>query len=719
MLTTITEQVLKPISGINDVGIKDYLTYIDPIGEYMEVKDIKNVSLFGKLYDVAKDQLKYYVVNADGSVSEYEAKPEKYDYTRQYYKIVPQDGDVQNNLSYKMEDTDGEINYSVTFNLSSIEMYVENKANYNSKIGNFDTYNEKLYINIPRNALPLEVAEIKIDENNKVISYSDNLKEYKESTPLRIYYTVGVEDSIIDEDGLIDLSKVSNEYIEKNTDTVNSKKYVSFYSNYFSNQKISNNSFGDATMSFSPSTSNQFFISNTPLILYEAQEEDQQKKEIILEDDSAYQEFISSHKTVNTVSTDNSNKNYYIIVEYYMPNKENIYHMAILRQGKEFGTGISGQDIKFGEYLCWYSPTGNVWKDFNSTKPDETYTDWVIATKPGGLIAGNMFDDITNKNANNTNTANTYLLPSISDSTTGFSKGNNAVINMYQGNNGKLLVFKNDLIIKKFVSGDLGDINAEWNIKVTLSVPSDQQLNTSYKIVKDDGTTDTLSLVKNEDNEYEGTIKIKDKETLTIKDLPDGTQYKLEEIEANLDNYQTTTKGDLEGTLSGNNPTVEFYNKKYSYHDLTIEKVVNDESNLNKKFNFQIKLIENPNAPLEEEIAYKGTNIDDGTIKFKKAEEGTYIGDITLANEQKITISLPYGTQYEVVEEDANKNGYIATYKNNKGVVNSEVEVTIVNEKDANNPFTVDNLFIYIIVFVASIILIVGLLFIKKKNNVK
>ncbi len=700
ILKQITLVPLKPIEGTNEVGIKDNLTYMDPIGEYMEVKDIKNVSLLGKLYNVTKDKLKYYVVNADKSISEYDVKPDKYDYTRQYYKIVPQDGDVQNNLSYKTVEEDGTINYNVTFKLSEITMYVE-KDNDEKEI---------LYVNIPRNALPLQVSEITIDRRERVILYVDNTKQYDASTPLRVFYTVGRKEAIGSGD-IINLSQLSKEYIEKNTSVVDSKKYVSLYSNYFSNRKNNNVVYGDAITTFSPSPGNSYYTSVNPLILYEPNEEDN-NKEIDL-DSIAYKKFISSHKTINTITNENSNKYYYIIIEYYKPNSEQIYHAALLKQGKEFGTGIGGKNISFGEYLCWYSPSANIWKNFSTTKPEDTHTDWVIATKPGGLIVGNMQDELVTKENNNTKTASAYILPTISESTTGFNDGNNIVINMYQGNNGKLQVLENDLTIKKFVSGDLGNASTEWTIKVTLVAPNSQTLNTSYQTIKEDGTKGILSLTNN-GNKYEGTIKIKDKETITIKDLPNGVQYKLEEVEANQDDYKTTTKGNLEGTLTGENPTIEFYNKKYSYYDLTIEKVVKGDTKTDQKFTFEIRLVENPDVLLEENIYYKGTNIEDGEIKFKR-DDDILIGSFSLMSNQKITLYLPYGTTYEIKEIEENKNGYQTSYKNEQGTIDSDVVVTVTNEK-ISNPFTIDNIVNYLITFVIGLVSLISVSFIYKKR---
>lgn len=54
LIGQLGKDVVSPVAGKNDLGIGDAVTYMDPIGKYMEVKDVKNLSLFGSLYDLAK-----------------------------------------------------------------------------------------------------------------------------------------------------------------------------------------------------------------------------------------------------------------------------------------------------------------------------------------------------------------------------------------------------------------------------------------------------------------------------------------------------------------------------------------------------------------------------------------------------------------------------------------------------------------------------------------
>lgn len=719
VLKHITMVPLKPIEGTNDAGIADALTYQDQIGKYMEVKDIKNVSLFGKLYEVTKDELKYCVVEADGSVTETTNKPAKYDYTRQYYKIVLQDGDVQNNLSYKTTEEDGTVKYNVTFKLSDIKICVEKRSSSSDD----DTSDETLYVNIPRNALPLQVAEVNVDLKGEVLLYVTNLKDYKESTPLRVFYTVGLADDIGTSRKVVNLDSVSQNYISKHTEVDASKKYVTFNSNYFTNRQVgtlfnkkASGTYGNTLVSFSPSKDNNYFTSNKPLVLYEAKANEMSNLEVDLENDMEYEVFKAAHQTVNTVVAEDSNKYYYIVVDYYVPNSPDIHHAALLRQGKEFGTGLGGENVHFGEYLCWYSPKGDTWKDFSNSKPtDPEYNDWVIATRPGGLIIGNLEHNIINKNKNTTNTATLSFASTISETTTGIAEGNNVVIDMYYGNNGKIRVLQNDLSIKKYVSGDMSDKNSEWTIKVKLTPGASQKLNTTYKTINQNNENGTLTLSETQ-GAYEGTLKIKDQETITIKDLPEGTTYEVSEVEANKNEYVTTTKGDLSGTLNGNNPIVEFYNTKFSYYDFTIEKEVSGKNpDTDMAFNFEIKLVNKDHQPLSETIEYKGTNIDDGTIIFKE-KDGTFIGNISLKHNQKVSLRLPYGVEYEVKELNAEKQGYHPTYKNNKGTITSDTIVTIHNDK-ISIPRTLDNIIKYIIMFGGALGLLVLVLVVYKKKN--
>ena len=103
---------------------------------------------------------------------------------------------------------------------------------------------------------------------------------------------------------------------------------------------------------------------------------------------------------------------------------------------------------------------------------------------------------------------------------------------------------------------------------------------------------------------------------------------------------------------------------------LTIKKVLEAESNLNKEFRIKVKLTSPDSTPLN----------------------GTF-GDITVVNgEAEIRVEkrkrwkgilsyLPRGTHYKVEEEAASTNGYHVTYENQEGDLNKDETSTVTNHK--------------------------------------
>ncbi len=54
IITAITEPLFAPVGGVNDLGVGDAVTFMDPVGKYMDVKDVKGLVLFGVLYGITK-----------------------------------------------------------------------------------------------------------------------------------------------------------------------------------------------------------------------------------------------------------------------------------------------------------------------------------------------------------------------------------------------------------------------------------------------------------------------------------------------------------------------------------------------------------------------------------------------------------------------------------------------------------------------------------------
>ena len=191
------------------------------------------------------------------------------------------------------------------YRLSDIRVWVEDSGDYVDETGAIapeSGYDRSLYLNIPAAAVPTELATITLGKDG-VLSYKTNLgsdhlegssdtdadgnsitvskemhKNYcYQSTPLRLFYAVGLEDDLIlrDEDGKqkgVDIAALSEEYVAAHTDENNN---IWFISNYYSNTRYDNYATdetaytqGDPTVTFSPSQDNRYYVFQKPLPLY-------------------------------------------------------------------------------------------------------------------------------------------------------------------------------------------------------------------------------------------------------------------------------------------------------------------------------------------------------------------------------------------------------------------------------------------------------------------
>ncbi len=198
------------------------------------------------------------------------------------------------------------------YRLSDIRVWIEDTGDYidtEGAIAPNSGYNRSLYLNIPAAAVPTQLATITLGRDG-VLSYLTNLatdkgldygelrnvtEEDKErfalkaqyeaysaqSTPLRLFYAVGLEEDLILRDDTpqhnqigVDFSKISAEYISSHT--VEGQDYVWFISNFYSGTNYTDyvtdtataRTRGDPTMTFSPSAENRYYVFQKPLPLY-------------------------------------------------------------------------------------------------------------------------------------------------------------------------------------------------------------------------------------------------------------------------------------------------------------------------------------------------------------------------------------------------------------------------------------------------------------------
>lgn len=190
-----------------------YLTYTDPIGEYMEVKDIKSIIYGGKEFTQKSS-------STDGNTT-------TYTFT----------GDKIESPVY------GELDVSL------IEITVAKD----------DTGNETLTVKIPAAAIPLRVNTVDIDENGAITNTNNN------AYPARILYTVGAREGV----NLETFEGVSDDYISANM--TEDGQYVNFYSNKYSGNTQNDKTVGDAKVTFTAAETNPFFFVQEDTPLYTAE----------------------------------------------------------------------------------------------------------------------------------------------------------------------------------------------------------------------------------------------------------------------------------------------------------------------------------------------------------------------------------------------------------------------------------------------------------------
>ena len=177
---TITDPAFNPIrSQVQSIQGSADVTYTDPIGEYMEVKEVKSIILFGQEYAVSET----------GSTTE----------------------DGVTTVTYAAG------NYTVNHPVYNTPISLANDVKITLVATETDgkLYHE-LIITIDADALPIRLDGV--EDKDGQVTYSSNANTVN-SLPLRVCYTVGIQDRIRNsETGMVDLTKVDKDYIADNTE---------------------------------------------------------------------------------------------------------------------------------------------------------------------------------------------------------------------------------------------------------------------------------------------------------------------------------------------------------------------------------------------------------------------------------------------------------------------------------------------------------------------
>lgn len=205
-----------------------YITYADPIGEYMEVKDISGL-LFGNT------QFKQW-------------RTEQTDNVVRYYF-----------------SSDGTDNGSTSVN--SPIYSDQNINNIIVTLSTDQTGNQTLTVEIPASLIPLRVNTVEVNADGQTVETHTTNNVY----PLRLVYGVGLKEGVVGTDGKVNESVVSTEYINNHQ---LSDGIVAFYSNLYDGTNVMEDltKAGNATVTFTPANDNPFYFiqEDTPLYMDQA-----------------------------------------------------------------------------------------------------------------------------------------------------------------------------------------------------------------------------------------------------------------------------------------------------------------------------------------------------------------------------------------------------------------------------------------------------------------
>lgn len=230
------------------------------------------------------------------------------------------------------------------------------------------------------------------------------------------------------------------------------------------------------------------------------------------------------------------------------------------------------------------------------------------------------------------------------------------------------------LTVTKALSGNAVDDKKDFLFSLTLTDVNDQPVSGEF------------GGVKFEKGQYR--FSLKGGENKIFAAIPNSFTYTVAEDNYTNVGYTTSVTGgtpaangrSTSGTITnGSSESVTFTNSR-SQHLLTVKKVLAGNTiDPDAVFNFTVTLRDNNNQPVDG-VTYSELTFERGEAKF------------TLGNGDSRTISsIPDGYRYEVVEDDADKNGYVTTVTEGSatGTFDGDKSVTFTNTKNTTHKLTV------------------------------
>lgn len=437
-----------------------YITYTDEIGDYMEVKDVKNLIFSGTNFTNPN-------ITTNGNTTTYTFS--------------------------------GQIDSPVYGQQNANDIVITVTSNTD----NTGKMTQTLTVKIPASAIPLRVNTVELDSSGTVKSHTTN-----NAYPVRLCYTVGVQEGVKNADGTVDLSKIDDAYKQANTGTDG----LYFYSNKYTGdiKYEDQETAGNAYVEFTPAKNNPYFYVQESIPLYTDE---------------------GCVTPVTVQPTKGDGKTYYYQVQYYSGMKSVTETRSV--------TGIKGATEEINGQYC---------------------------VKAGEMNAPHVDSKRAEKTTNNTSTAQLYYYAHMNSENAQIHLGNNGRLAVKTAS----LAVEKDIEVPEGI--DAGQFaNQEFSFTVTLKDSNSTPVSGTFttRHVVDDGNGSEASVENGiaSLNFTEGiaTFDLKPGEKLYIDGLVKGWSYTVSETDDPDDGFDQTTPadGNASGALGDATTTASFVNTYY------------------------------------------------------------------------------------------------------------------------------------------------------------
>jgi len=616
------------------------LIYVDYIGQYMEIKEIQAVTLFGQSFTVIR--------NGDGT-----------------YTVTEATG--LNPTTNESWNTKEDILISVV---------EEDGA-------------QKLEIRINQEILPIILEQVVSETIGNVTT--STITELVQS-PLRVFYTVGIDNDILLPNGKVDVSKIQGyEDIDDAAGT------VSFYSGRFGVKNAANGEGvvikGDSHVGFKPSAENRYYYHQKNQGIFTKITDSETQKEVTIGPNNEYgivwnDNYELTWMTYEEYLTTADDAKVYTYVTYYHPTPdandapgaaEEVTYL-VYTEWKYLKESVAFYDAKTEQYLNEGKaiPEGDVATTIANYLQENPDAQLYAVLGIGSLRTSRLHNMTVEKEENLTGTATERYSPEYTHERSSDHYDNDVIV--WLGNNGKVTVdIETGIALTKAVTEEIGDPDDTYELTVTVEagVSADPSVVDSYG--NDVSFTYTSNVL---------TVYLKAGETVYISGIPGGTKCEIGEIVDG--DYYIDSKTDfvtvpklsevLNGAAQFVAATVTNAPNKYGNLFVTKE-ITSDHAVPDSIFDEEFTVVVNVGTSL----AGKAFDVVIGNSNKKETVDAQ--GNITLAIKARQTaeiLRLPAGTAVTVTETITDSHFTVSYRTRNHSGLEPDSDQNLVIPADAN-----------------------------------